>query len=94
MSTDEPPGYDVATWSAIDSTEWYTARDATTALRDVLKTAGMERAFPYLRADVNAFGHAYVELGRVAPETAQRIAELLALGLAAIQPIDVKGKQP
>jgi hypothetical protein len=43
----------------------------------------MEKDFPYLRADVNAFGHGFVELGRISPETAQRIAHLLRLAVAA-----------
>jgi hypothetical protein len=43
----------------------------------------MEKDFPYLRADVNAFGHGFIELGRIAPETAQRLAHLLGLAVAA-----------
>lgn len=39
--------------------------------------------FPYLRADLNAFGHGLVELGRVSPDTAERLAELLRLALAS-----------
>jgi hypothetical protein len=42
----------------------------------------MEKDFPYLRADLNAFGHGLVELGRVSPDTADRLAELLRLALA------------
>lgn len=42
----------------------------------------MEKDFPYLRADLNAFGHGLVELGRVSPDTAERLAELLRLALA------------
>ncbi|KPI18695.1 hypothetical protein OK074_7889 [Actinobacteria bacterium OK074] len=68
---------DAANWSPIDSTEWYAARDATAGLRDVLIAAGMERDFPYLRADLNAFGQGFVDLGRISPETAERLAELL-----------------
>lgn len=60
-------GRDAATWSPLDSDGWYAARNATTALRDALVRAGLEKDFPYLRADLNAFGHGLVELGRVAP---------------------------
>ncbi|MEV6513434.1 hypothetical protein AB0M61_45960 [Streptomyces sp. NPDC051642] len=81
---DEPThGRDVAAWSPLDSDGWYAARDATTALRDVLVRAGLEKDFPYLRADVNAFGHGLVDLGRVSPATAERLAELLRLALAS-----------
>jgi hypothetical protein len=74
---------DAARWSPLDSDGWYAARNATTALRDVLVAAGMERDFPYLRADLNAFGHGLVELGRVSPATAERLAELLRLAQSA-----------
>lgn len=41
---DEPThGRDAAAWSPLDSDGWYAARDATTALRDVLVRAGLER---------------------------------------------------
>ncbi|MFJ6901840.1 hypothetical protein [Streptomyces hokutonensis] len=81
---DEPTdGRDAAAWSPLDSDGWYAARDATTALRDVLVRAGLEKEFPYLRADVNAFGHGLVDLGRVSPATAERLAELLRLALAS-----------
>ena len=81
---DEPTvGRDAAAWSPLDSDGWYAARNATTALRDVLVRAGMEKDFPYLRADLNAFGHGLVELGRVSPDTAERLAELLRLALAS-----------
>lgn len=69
--------------SPIDTAEWYRAREATTALRDILTAAGLHRELPFLRADMNAFGLGYVDLGRISPETAQRIAHLLRLGLAA-----------
>ncbi|MET9462938.1 hypothetical protein ABZY05_49620 [Streptomyces canus] len=75
-------GRDAAAWSPLDSDGWYAARNATTALRDVLIRAGLEKDFPYLRADLNAFGHGLVELGRVSPDTAERLAELLRLALA------------
>ncbi|TKA04555.1 hypothetical protein [Actinacidiphila oryziradicis] len=77
MNTDA----DGARWSPIDTDEWYAARNATTALRDVLTAAGMARDFPYLRAELNAFGQGLIELGRVSPETAERMAELLRLSL-------------
>lgn len=81
---DEPThGRDAAAWSPLDSDGWYAARDATTALRDVLVRAGLEKDYPYLRADVNAFGHGLVDLGRVSPATAERLAELLRLALAS-----------
>jgi hypothetical protein len=69
--------HDAAHWNPIESDEWYAARDATSALRDILTAAGMARDFPYLRAELNAFGQGLIELGRVSPETAQRLAELL-----------------
>lgn len=79
---DEPRDHqDAAQWSPLDSDGWYAARNATTALRDVLTVAGMEKDFPYLRADLNAFGHGLIELGRVSPATAERLAELLRLAL-------------
>jgi hypothetical protein len=81
---DEPThGRDAAAWSPLDSDGWYAARDATTALRDVLVRAGLEKDVPDLRADVNAFGHGLVDLGRVSPATAERLAELLRLALAS-----------
>ncbi|WP_399942797.1 hypothetical protein ACGH52_26210 [Streptomyces sp. BBFR25] len=81
---DEPTvGRDAAAWSPLESDGWYAARNATTALRDVLVRAGLEKDFPYLRADLNAFGHGLVELGRVSPDTAERLAELLRLALAS-----------
>ncbi|MGK3937783.1 hypothetical protein ABK046_05040 [Streptomyces caeruleatus] len=81
---DEPTGgRDAAAWSPLDSDGWYAARNAATALRDVLVRAGLEKDFPYLRADLNAFGHGLVDLGRVSPDTAERLAELLRLALAS-----------
>jgi hypothetical protein len=80
---DRRPDRDEASWSLIDTAEWYAAREAASILRDVIVAAGMEKDFPYLRADVNAFGHGFIELGRVAPETAQRLAHLLRLAVAA-----------
>ncbi|MEU1072434.1 MULTISPECIES: hypothetical protein [unclassified Streptomyces] len=79
MGSEGEPGNDTAHWSPLDSDSWYAARNATAALRDVLTAAGMERDIPYLRAESNAFGHGLVELGRVSPVTAERLAELLRL---------------
>ncbi|MEU3099582.1 hypothetical protein ABZ690_33960 [Streptomyces sp. NPDC006967] len=83
MQGEPTNGHDAATWSPLDSDGWYAARNATTALRDALVRAGLEKDFPYLRADLNAFGHGLVELGRVSPDTAERLAELLRLALAS-----------
>ncbi|MER6533713.1 hypothetical protein ABT215_07850 [Streptomyces sp900105755] len=84
MGRDDATGrHDAATWSPLDSDGWYAARNATTALRDALIRAGLEKDFPYLRAELNAFGHGLVELGRVSPATAERLAELLRLALAS-----------
>ncbi|MGC5365497.1 hypothetical protein ACPXCE_28135 [Streptomyces sp. DT24] len=70
---------------AIDSVEWQAARHAVAHLRESLQLADLERDFPHLRADLNAFGRGYVELGRVAPDKAERLAELLRRGLAFIR---------
>ncbi len=79
---DERPGpVDAATWSPAHSREWYAARSAVAELRDVLTAAGLDREFPYLRADLNAFGRGLIELGRISPQTAQRLAELMRLAL-------------
>ncbi|MET7377981.1 hypothetical protein ABZT08_04005 [Streptomyces sp. NPDC005526] len=83
MHEESPGSTDAACWSPLDSDGWYAARHATTALRDALISAGMERDFPYLRADLNAFGHGLVELGRVSPAAAEHLAELLRLALAS-----------
>ena len=83
MRDDAAERHDAADWSALDSDGWYAARNATSALRDALIRAGMEKDFPYLRADLNAFGHGLIELGRVSPETAERLAELLRLALSS-----------
>lgn len=81
MRDDDTDRQDAARWSPLDSDGWYAARNATTALRDVLTAAGMEKDFPYLRADLNAFGHGLIELGRISPDTAERLAELLGLAM-------------
>jgi hypothetical protein len=82
MSTDEPDlGPDGARWTPITSSQWYEARNATAALRDVLLALDLAHDFPFLRADLNAFGHGIVDLGRTTPHAAARIADLLALAL-------------
>lgn len=85
VSSESGDSHDGAHWSPIDGQEWYAARDAVAALRDVLIAGGMEHGFPYLRADLNAFGHGLIDLGRISPETAERLAELLRLALACSQ---------
>ncbi|MFE2737344.1 hypothetical protein [Streptomyces sp. NPDC059349] len=84
MRDDAVQRHDAATWSPLESDDWYAAGDATTALCDALLRAGLEKDFLYLRADLNAFGHGFVELGRVSPATAERLAELLRLALASV----------
>lgn len=79
---DEGQRQDTDRWPSQDPPGWYEARDAVGALRDVLLAAGLAKHFPYLRADVNAFGQGIVEIGRTTPEGATRIAELIGLGLA------------
>ncbi|MFJ3797331.1 hypothetical protein ACIPSJ_13645 [Streptomyces sp. NPDC090088] len=92
MPDDTSERRDAATWSPLERDGWYAARNATTALRDALIRAGMEKDFPYLRADLNAFGHGLVELGRISPATAERLAELLRLGLATgVQRLEKSG---
>jgi hypothetical protein len=97
MPSDEPSGDDEAGCSPIDSREWYAARNAATSLRDVLTAAGMQRDFPYLRADINAFGQGFIQLGRISPETAERLAKLLRLALvsarAELGPDDASARQ-
>lgn len=46
MRDDAGQRHDAATWSPLDSDDWYAARDATTALRDALVRAGLEKDFP------------------------------------------------
>ncbi|GHH68759.1 hypothetical protein GCM10018793_00050 [Streptomyces sulfonofaciens] len=76
---------DAAHWSPLETDEWYAARNAASALREVLTAAGLACDFPYLRADLNAFGHGLIDLGRVAPETAERLAEILRIALRCTQ---------
>ncbi|MEU6554626.1 hypothetical protein ABZ915_30780 [Streptomyces sp. NPDC046915] len=94
MQDETTDRHDAASWSPLDSDGWYAARNATTALRDALVRAGLEKDFPYLRADLNAFGHGLVELGHVSPATAERLAELLSLALAsALQRLEESGDE-
>ena len=87
MREDDPTvSRDDLTVPAIDSPQWQAARHAVAHLRESLQLIGLERDVPYLRADLNAFGQGYVELGRVAPDTAERLAELLRRGLAFVRP--------
>lgn len=72
-------GPDEARWQPITSAAWYEARNATADLRDVLIATGLAEHFPFLRAELNAFGHGIVDLGRTTPEAAARLAELLNL---------------
>ncbi|MFF7156284.1 hypothetical protein [Streptomyces sp. NPDC008139] len=83
MPSDGRQERDAALWSPIDSHEWYAARDAVTSLRRVLVVLGMERDFPFLRADMNAFGHGFIDLGRISPETAERLAGLVRRAVAS-----------
>ena len=80
MPTDDTQGPDEAHWQPITSAAWYEARNATADLRDVLIATGLAEHFPFLRAELNAFGHGIVDLGRTTPEAAARLAELLNLG--------------
>jgi hypothetical protein len=43
MQGEPTSGHDSATWSPLDSDGWYAARNATTALRDALVSAGLEK---------------------------------------------------
>ena len=60
---------------------WAEARSAAVALAEELRALGLESAFAYLRADVNLNGEGFIRLDLVTSETAQRLADLLALGL-------------
>ncbi|MBE9500700.1 hypothetical protein IHE61_30770 [Streptomyces sp. GKU 257-1] len=91
MPADHEHSSDSASWSPLDSEEWYSARDAVAGLRDVLIAAGMERDFPYLRANLNAFGHGLIELGRISPETAERLTELLRRALESTHEVPGTG---
>jgi hypothetical protein len=93
MESEDEERHDTARWSPLDSDHWYAARNATAALRDVLTAAGMEKDFPYLRAELNAFGQGLIELGRVSPETAERLAELLKRAMSCSASIGGKCSQ-
>ncbi|SCD48407.1 hypothetical protein GA0115240_11078 [Streptomyces sp. DvalAA-14] len=83
MSGDESPEGGPVGGPSVASGEWYAVRNAATSLRDVLTASGMQRDFPYLWADINAFGQGFIELGRVSPETAGRLAGLVRLALSS-----------
>jgi len=79
----------------MDTDGWYKARNAVMLLRNALVAAGLACELPYLRAEVNAYGNGLVTLGQTSPEAAQRLAELLELGLAAESPDPADGgRQP
>ncbi|SFD21347.1 hypothetical protein [Streptomyces aidingensis] len=71
------PGDAGAHTSGPSGDAWYEARAAAFALRDQLTAAGLHRSFPFLQADVNVFGHGFVNVGRTNPAAAQRLADLL-----------------
>ncbi|WP_414503871.1 hypothetical protein [Streptomyces sp. NEAU-L66] len=88
MPSEEPPE-DAARRPPLETDEWYAARNATTALRDVLTAAGMARNFPYLRACLNTFGHGFIELGR---HRARRRPGEVGRGSAALcRALEVRG---
>lgn len=77
---------------------WFDARTAAMHLRDLLVAAGLAKDFPYLQADVNAFGNGIVTIGRTNPAAALRLAELLraareAMGEEAFAGRPGEGKQ-
>jgi len=57
---------------------WMDANDALTAVHEALAACGLAGCVPYARADVTVAGIGVVELGRITPETARRLAALLA----------------
>jgi hypothetical protein len=59
---------------------WDEARSATQALREAIDKLGLHDAFPHMQADVNVYGDGIVHIGRVTPEIARRIADVLESG--------------
>jgi hypothetical protein len=57
---------------------WLLAVRAVAALRAQLAASGLDGGFPELRAEVTVAGAGLVELGHVSPQTAHRLARLLA----------------
>lgn len=57
---------------------WMDANGALTALREALAVYGLAESVPYARADVTVAGIGVVELGRITPEIARRLAAILA----------------
>jgi hypothetical protein len=60
-------------------------RRAAELLAAQLTLAALAEGFTSLRADVNVLGDGVVTLGKVLPETALSLSELLAAGLLAEQ---------
>jgi hypothetical protein len=56
---------------------WMDANDALIVLHNALVASGLDKLLPYARADVTVAGIGVVELGRITPETARRLAALL-----------------
>lgn len=84
-------GVEAGRWTSQDRAAWYEARNSMILLRDVLIAAGLAEDFPYLRADINAFGHGIVELGRTTPEAVARLSALMSLGLSVNSSMVQKG---
>ncbi len=57
---------------------WSEADEATRLLAAELAACGLAGQVPYLHADVTVAGAGVVELGRITPAAARRLAELLA----------------
>ena len=57
---------------------WSEADEATRLLAAELAACGLAGLVPYLHADVTVAGAGVVELGRITPAAARRLAELLA----------------
>jgi hypothetical protein len=62
---------------------WEAAQSSALALRDALIAAGLGKAVPCLKPEVNIFGDGMLMLGMVGPGTGRRLAELIHAGLAA-----------
>jgi hypothetical protein len=71
---------------------WHEARTAALALRDVLRAVGLAEEFTYLTADVNVFGSGIVQLGRISPKAAMRLAELLRIARESLERL--AGEEP
>jgi hypothetical protein len=62
---------------------WAESRRAAETLAEQLILAELADGFAGLRADVNVLGDGVVSLGKILPETALRLSDLLAVGLLA-----------